>query len=48
MVESDEEALVKEERCLEAIPVVLPLQTSAGGGPQTLYFVVFYLCLYPS
>jgi hypothetical protein len=48
MVESDVEALVKEERCRRRFWQQFPLQSSSDGRLQTLYFMVSYLCLRPS
>jgi hypothetical protein len=47
MVKSDADALVMKSRP-EAILATVPLQSSVGGGLQTLYFVVFYIRLCPS
>jgi hypothetical protein len=48
MVEIDAEALVKEERQLDAVIAEVLLQSSVGSGLRTLCFMVFNLHLRPS
>jgi hypothetical protein len=47
MVESSTEVLAKEERWLEAISPLAPLQSSSSDGLQPLCFSIFDLCLCP-